>query len=124
MREIMSFALAIAAMAAFAIMDGPKTLGAHPWWADQVVVSGVIGGCILSLVLRFIGVAMNRRLVLGLFLSAIAFGIARYGGYGFAVSYAEDQLAGKLWYFGWHGTMIAVFVMLAAGIGKLIGLRR
>jgi len=101
-----------------------KELGAHPFWADKVVISGIIGGIMVWLLLAFSKLSMSKRLGLGLVALVISFAVARYGAHGFAISYAEDQFAGKLWFFGWHATMISFFVFCGAIFGKVLGLTR
>lgn len=112
----MHIILATALTAIIAVIAGSTgvatQLGAHPWWASQVIMVGAPIGIILGLVLW--GLRLNRvlRLTFGAIALAAAFGVAKYGQIGFANSYAEDQLAGKLWYMGWIATSVAASVLL------------
>jgi hypothetical protein len=104
-----------AILAVIAASTGIATqLGAHPWWAGQVVMVGAPIGIVLGLALW--GLRLNRvlRLSLAVIALAAAFGVAKYGQTGFANSYAEDQLAGKLWFMGWIATSAAVSLLLMA----------
>ena len=87
-------------------------LGAHPWWAGQVVIVGAPIGIVLGLVLWALRLNRVLRLCTGVIAVAAAFGVAKYGQIGFANSYAEDQLAGKLWYMGWIATSVSVSLLL------------
>ncbi|MBU2867079.1 hypothetical protein [Pacificibacter marinus] len=114
----MHIILATALTALIALIAGVTSiaaqLGAHPWWANQVILVGAPIGIVLGLVLW--GARLNRvlRLCLGVVALAAAFGVAKYGQIGFANSYAEDQLAGKLWYMGWIATSAAASLLLMA----------
>lgn len=109
-------ATALTAIVAFiaASTGVPTQLGAHPWWAGQVIMAGAPIGIVLGLALW--GLRLNRvlRLILGVIAVAAAFGVAKYGQIGFANSYAEDKLAGKLWYMGWIATSAAASLLLMA----------
>ncbi len=89
----------------------PLKLGAHPFWADQVLVWGTPIGIVLALAtmrLHAIG-----RVIGFVVLTGIAYAIANTGKTRFAASYAEDSFAGQMWFFGWHATfacVIAAFV--------------
>ncbi len=95
--------------AVFYLAGGLTLAGAHPSWADQVLVSGVVIGTILAIAttrlpgqLRVIGFSV---LAIGSYLVAYS-GKAR-----FVASFAEDAFAGQMWYFGWH----ALCVFMVAG---------
>ena len=94
----------------FYLLDVPTKAGAHPLWADQVLVSGVVIGTILAVAttplpgrLRVIGFSV---------LAVLSYLVAENGKFRFAESYAEDALAGQLWYFGWH----ALCIFMVAGV--------
>ncbi|MDP5085248.1 MAG: hypothetical protein NWQ23_07490 [Yoonia sp.] len=101
-------ALVIAGVAYFA--DLPTLAGAHPRWADQVLLSGVIIGTVLAIVT--IRLPQKVRAIGFIVLAIISYLVAAYGKSRFAASYAEDTLAGQMWYFGWH----AVCTFLVAGV--------
>ena len=78
-----------------------KNLGAHPFWSVQVAWIGVPIGLGLAFLFR------RRRwsVRIGLFslLLAVSGFSAHFGRLRFAASFAEDQLAGQFWYYGWIG---------------------
>lgn len=114
----MKYAIAVAVTLGLAliawILDLPRELGAHPWWSQKVVMSGALIGLAGGLAANW--VLNGRRITAFLLLigTLIGFAIAKYGQTEFAASYAEDALAGQLWYFGWHLTCILSFATVAA----------
>lgn len=114
----MHIILATALTALIALIAGitgiATQLGAHPWWASQVVMIGAPIGIVLGLALWALRLNRVLRLCIAVIALAAAFGVAKYGQIGFANSYAEDQLAGKLWYMGWIATSVAGSVLLMA----------
>ncbi|WP_424970950.1 hypothetical protein [Dinoroseobacter sp. S76] len=105
--------LAVAALALANQTGLPRTLGAHPFWATQVLWIGAPIGLLLALLATLRG---HGRLGLlgGIALSAAAYGTATYGRIAFAASYAEDALAGQLWYFGWIALATGAALALAS----------
>ncbi len=80
-------------------------LGAHPWWAMQTALIGTPVGLVLGL-----GLTRLRRwrgVVVAAVALICALGLAHYGKTQFAATYAEDVLAGRIWYFGWIGAAAA-----------------
>ncbi|UZD90026.1 hypothetical protein [Cognatishimia activa] len=114
----MKYAIAVLVTLGLAILawfaDIPKELGAHPWWSQQVLLTGALVGLVVGLILdRFLKGGLTA--VLGLFIAAtIGFGVAKYGQTQFAASFAEDAFAGQLWFFGWHVTSIMTFATIAS----------
>lgn len=108
-------------LAALAVIVGanyglPITFGAHPFWAVSVAWIGVPLGLILAFVARSRGLGwMSRVLTFALGL-CIAYVIATFGKAGFAASYAESALAGRLWYFGWIASMAFASALVAAAL--------
>ncbi len=95
-------------VAALAALTGlTEWLQAHPWWAQQVVWIGAPIGIGAGLALWALRAPRWLRLGLPLALLVGAFALARYGHDAFAASFAEDRLAGRLWYFGWIATAAA-----------------
>jgi len=95
----------------------PKSLGAHPIWSFKIALIGAPVGIFLSMILR--GMSWPRRIgfcLVALILSAIA---AHQGRLNFVASYAENQLAGQFWYFGW----IAVAASITALVTTLLSPR-
>ncbi len=119
MKHIAPLILAACVMALVAYFDLPKAFGAHPWWSVKTVLIGTPIGLILALVASFTPVPPLGRLLTFTALLALAYGLAFYGKTQFAASYAEDALAGKLWYFGWLGVssaLAAIVTTLFQGI--------
>lgn len=92
----------------------PETLGAHPWWARQVILIGAPVGILLSLGLWALRLKRGVRLGVALLALIAAYLIARAGHMGFAASYAEDRFAGQMWYFGWIATGAALAALATA----------
>lgn len=105
------------------LMALPKTFGAHPWWATQALWVGfAIGVALALLAARFL--SAQSRVALVFFVGFIlAFGAAKYGQTQFAASYAEDALAGKIWFFGWHATAAMGAATVASLAAKALPLR-
>lgn len=78
--------------------DLPKGFGAHPWWSTDVLWMGggvgILAGILVSLTPRWTSAVLAVLAIFG-------FASARWGGLEFAASYAENQTAGVLWYWGW-----------------------
>lgn len=96
----------------------PEYFGAHPIWAQTVVVIGAPIGIILGTALWALKLGQRSRVIIGFIALAGAFGIAYYGKTAFANSYAEDQFAGKLWYIGWIATSAATALLIMASARK------
>ncbi|MCP4208004.1 MAG: hypothetical protein GY767_13280 [Shimia sp.] len=103
MRHLLPALIAALLMGALIALDVARPLGAHPWWSQKTLLIGTPIGLVLatvaSLKLRPIPLTITFALT-----TALAIATAKYGQSQFAASYAEDQLAGKLWYFGWIAT--------------------
>ena len=89
-------------------------LGAHPWWADKIILLGLGLGLLLSVLLWSLRLSKAVRLVILTVLSLGAYATAYTGKSRFAASYAEDAVAGQMWYFGWIATCTFVLALLAA----------
>ena len=95
------------------MMDLPKTLGAHPWWSRDVLLYGALPGILLAIASQKIPKKPVLPLV-GFGLAAgLSFGVASFGTARFAASYAEDDLAGQVWFLGWIATVL--FAIATAG---------
>jgi hypothetical protein len=79
--------------------------GAHPLWADQLFYSGAGLGTVLAVIA--IQFAFVPRTIALSFLAVAAYLTADYGKARFAASFAEDTVAGQMWYLGWHALCIA-----------------
>lgn len=82
----------------------PQQLGAHPWWSTKVLWIGTPVGTLLALLAWWFYLArLPRTLGFGI-LTLFSFSVAHIGKSRFAASYAEDMIAGQMWYFGWVAT--------------------
>ncbi len=113
MRHLLSALIAALLMATVIALDIARPLGAHPWWSHKTLLIGAPIGLILAtlagLKLRPLPLTITFAIA-----TALAFATAKYGQTQFAASYAEDQLAGKLWYFGWIATGVFSAATLTA----------
>ncbi|WP_424975262.1 hypothetical protein [Dinoroseobacter sp. S124A] len=105
-------ALAVALLALANQIGLPRTLGAHPFWATQVLWIGAPLGLVLAL-LATLRARPGIGALAGLALSGAAFWAATQGRIAFAASYAEDALAGQMWYFGWIALTAGAALTLA-----------
>ncbi len=110
-------ALCLAALVA--ALDLPKSLGAHPWWSLKVLMIGVPIGAILALIASCLS-HPNKAVVLFLLATLASYITAKYGQIQFAASYAEDALAGTLWYFGWISLAASAMAFATAVFQRLI----
>ncbi|WP_420858665.1 hypothetical protein [Marivivens marinus] len=102
--------IALLVMVSFAVLGLPEWLGAHRWWATNVVVWGSALGALLWWVGARFAVAALVPSVLLVGLGAMA---ARFGKAAFVASYAENALAGRFWFFGWITLCAGVFWTVA-----------
>jgi hypothetical protein len=91
-------------------------LGAHPWWATQVIWLGLGLGILLGVILWSLRFSRTTRLLSLVGLTLAAFATAHTGKARFAASYAEDALAGQMWYFGWIATCSFALAVLATAV--------
>lgn len=99
-----------------------ESLGAHPFWA---VTTGYVGAAVGSVA----GLALSRlkaRTVVaaGGFVAGMGLLAAKAGAARFAASYAEDALAGRLWYFGWIGAAAGLALLSHAVLRAAFGAGR
>lgn len=115
----MKAALIAGAVAAFALyLTGlPLAVGAHPFWAVKVIWIGAPLGLLVSLAFirlpRTSGIALSGAVLIASYL------VAHIGKTRFAASYAEDALAGQMWYFGWIATCAAIVLAVATIAGAV-----
>ena len=112
MRFISYALIAIVLMALVWAIGLPKSLGAHPWWAEKVIFIGAPIGIVIAVVAMFVSSAAWLRLIIFAVLVVLSYWVAKSGGEAFAASYADDAAAGKRWYFGWIATMTALAAFL------------
>lgn len=91
---------------------------AHPSWSAQGVYIGLVIGLGLMIVgwglSKLMGTRRLMLFVLSVIVAIAAVAATKLGKMGFVNSYAENQLAGKFWYFGYMSMIGAVFAMLVA----------
>ncbi|MDX2484523.1 MAG: hypothetical protein QNK42_12775 [Pseudodonghicola sp.] len=114
MKHIPALIPAAVLMALAPLIGLPQLLGAHPWWAAQVVWIGAPAGLLLALLTARAGVAARVRITLFALIALASFAAASWGKGEFAASFAEDALAGQFWFFGWIGTTTGTAALLAA----------
>ena len=95
MKLILGLFCAAIPVGLFIYIDGAALFGAHPWWSQSSVLIGAVIGLGLALVTRGRGFAI---FAFALLLASLA---TWFGKTQFAASFAEDVMAGRLWYFGW-----------------------
>lgn len=92
----------------------PKSLGAHPFWAIEIAWIGVPIGLVLAFALRALRWRWSTRVLTFLVLLTIAGTAAHQGRLAFAASFAENELAGQLWYTGWIASAASAAALLAS----------
>lgn len=90
-----------------------QTLGAHPFWADNVVWSGLPIGLALAWIAGRARLPQLATFGLSILLAFVAFMLARAGKEAFAASYGEAIIAGRFWFFGWIATCAFTAAALA-----------
>jgi len=110
-RFLIAAAIALAVTIGIGFFGWTQILGAHPFWSAQVTLIGAPIGVVLA-GLALLRLTWLKGVVFFAVLTAAAFGVAHYGKTQFAASFAEDQFAGTLWYYGW----IAAATFLAATV--------
>jgi len=103
-----------------AYLGVPEQLGAHPRWAMKVSYIGIGLGVVIYSLAWVWQSGWVAKFILFAVLAVISGVGATFGKSRFAASFAEDALAGQLWYFGW----IAVFGFVFALLMHLMSLRR
>lgn len=103
-RLILSPIIAFAIPVLLAWLGLTNALGAHIWWDVKTILIGAPIGVLLAFLMAQVWADTVKRTILWALLLLGAFAIAKYGQTAFVNSYAEDQFAGKLWYFGWIAT--------------------
>ena len=92
------------------------TLGAHPWWAVKIIWIGLCLGLLVSAILWATRLLKPVRVIVLSGLTLVAFAIANIGKTRFVASYAEDAIAGQMWYFGWMATCTFFLAVLATAV--------
>ena len=90
----------------------PKSLGAHPFWSVKVAWIGAPIGIAAAFLFR--SVPWMRRIGMFLVLLILAGFAAHQGRLNFAASFAENQLAGLFWFYGWIAVAGASTALIAS----------
>ena len=117
MKQLILLSLAAACVVLLlAYFDVTKMLGAHPRWAVDVAVYGVVPGIVLAVVLSFVGRFALLAAVGDLIISGA---IVWYGKRTFAESFGESVLGGQMWFFGWIAVCACTVAVIALGLRRL-----
>ena len=98
-----------------------NALGAHHFWSAKVAWIGAPIGMVIALILTRLPARFG--ILLSLAGAIIAGATAHYGKLQFAASYAEDRLAGQLWYFGWIATAATATALIALVLYQILASR-
>lgn len=90
-----------------------RSLGAHPFWDTKVALIGAPIGLAMALVLLAFKWRWSTRLFTFLLLLTVAGVAAHQGRLQFVASYAENELAGQFWYFGWIASSASLAGLIA-----------
>ena len=85
-------------------LDLADYAGAHPSWSSGVIYIGVPAGIIMAALVKAAGIGRLARLVLYAVFLGLAIWATQAGKARFVESFAEDRLAGQMWYIGWIAT--------------------
>lgn len=91
-----------------------ETLGAHPFWAIHVAWIGVPIGIVIAIAAKLIGLGWLFRVLIFLACTVAAYAIAVAAKDRFTASFAEDVMAGRLWYLGWIATCAFATTLISA----------
>jgi len=118
-RQIIIAAASTAIIIAAAYLGVTAALGAHPVaWPIKVALIGAPIGAVLAIILALVIPAKIPRIITFLALMLIAYFLAENGHKDFSASYAENQTAGKFWFFGWIATCAAASAFLSSIAGR------
>lgn len=118
-RDLLQPAGIAATLIAGVLLGATEALGAHPAWAVQTGAVGAAGGAAAFVGLRLAGLRPGAVMLLGglaLVASALA---VHFGKTAFAASYAENALAGRVWYLGWFAVAGAVCLALSGALARV-----
>ena len=119
--KLLSIPIAAVCVLALAHLGLTNTLGAHHFWSAKVAWIGAPIGMVIALVLTRLPARLGILLSLaGVIISGAT---AHYGKLQFVASYAEDRLAGQLWYFGWIATASAATALIALVLYQVLASR-
>lgn len=118
---LVSAATAAAAVAIGGHVGLTEWLGAHPQWSLKVAYLGIAVGLAMAVGAAAAG-WRPRMLALAGAVLVVAAGLATgLGKARFAASFAEDALAGRMWFLGWIGVAAGCYLLLHAAMSGLAG---
>lgn len=94
-----------------------QQLGAHPFWSFKVGYIGVGIGMVLYLLQAFVRLRWGIKAVWLVIFVWCAAGITFVGKIRFAASYAEDLIAGRMWFLGWIAGVALAYVLIVHLLG-------
>ena len=105
------FAISLALLVAHWLKVWPM-LGGHPFWSASATYLGIGIGAVIATLSHLVLTKHSRwtKLLPGIFiaLTILAITASTYGKIEFVASYADNHLAGRVWYYG--------FIAFIAGI--------
>lgn len=111
-RNLANAIIAAAILIGLAYFGLSRYLGAHPVWAVKIGYIGAgFGVVIYSLFWVWRGSWLAKFFTYAILL-VIAAGAAYFGKARFVASFAEDVMAGRLWYFGWIAAVGFAFALI------------
>ena len=117
-RDVLAGLVAAAVLVLAAYSGASQALGAHPFWAVQIVWIGVGLGMVLFGLSRFWRVRQLVKLGVAVICLGLSWGVTSVGKTRFAASYAEDFVAGRMWYLGWIAFAAFAFAVLALPMAR------
>lgn len=116
-RFLLPLVITLAAAGAAYLFNVTRMFGAHPFWAENVILWGVPIGIVLGLISTLV---RYHVALIGLgALTIIAYAVAHVGKARFAASYAEDTFGGQMWFFGWNAIVIFAAATIFVGAAKI-----
>ena len=94
-----------------------ERLGAHPFWSFKVGYIGVGVGLVLYLLQALVRLRWSTKAALYVVFVWGAVAVTVIGKGRFAASYAEDFIAGRMWFLGWIGGVALAFVLIVHLLG-------
>ena len=98
-------------------------IGGHPYWSASATIAGAILGIVvfylLILTLAKSPQTINIALISLIAICGISLGVSMMGKVAFVGSYAENHMAGRVWYFGFIlfiGALMSSLSMMSQAI--------
>ena len=102
-------------------------LGGHPYWSQSATYIGAGIGVVVFAALWFATILPGWQVkyiaVTMLAVLVIAFVVSTLGKREFVGSYAENRLAGRIWYYGFIAFIAALLSSAAIGVQAVLGRR-